>query len=671
MRTHARFSTFVHTQDESFLRDAVRPAALVAARLEPVVRGLRGGACLDLAFSLDGRIAVVPFIEIAPEELEERELSPLIWPRAIARAVDGEQACALEDLLVPWIESHTLGRQLTQEVVRVFGGAQLHDLFEAARAARFLGAVPYRTLVIDAAPYVYAARFAQSKRVLVRDPHGSTGALLLRRYARAIECDLMDPALNALAQRWYGSALRFEPASRACDVAVCAAGVQRAEAEVGVLLDAEAPGSSIAIATPVPTDVMVSFDLQDAPAVRHIAVQSAQRRQLRPTLAGGAPKAEGSSAGRILLGLRSDWRTRSDGDVDDARDLAEMLRAQGFTVEVESAANAEAASYDLVHVFGAVNAREFLPLAQAAARAAVPFVLTAGFEDAAGTAAWGAGIVSAMLRVVRDETDLEDHLAMLTARHLEAPGLSAKPQAPFAGYEESVRAMLGSAKAVLASGDAERTLMQRFGFAAPASAAPSYVLAGPEPADLNAVLGELEFVLVHAPIEPRCNQFLLLRAAMNLRLPVVLAGPIVDPEYYGLLRENAGEQVVFLPDADEAEMQTLYRSARVFADLGWLRYSPHRSARAAISGCALAVSRDAAACSLWGAQGLWRADPAEVKSIETAIGDAWIHARENRAAIDELGRRVAALCEPRAALVSTLQAYSAAQTAGSSAAPSR
>ena len=74
MRTHRKFSQFVLWRDAAHLREVVKLPHLAFARVEPVVRGLRGGALMDLTFCSGDRVAVIPCIEIVPEILVQREM---------------------------------------------------------------------------------------------------------------------------------------------------------------------------------------------------------------------------------------------------------------------------------------------------------------------------------------------------------------------------------------------------------------------------------------------------------------------------------------------------------------------------------------------------------------------------------------------------------------------
>lgn len=663
MRTHRKYSPLTCWRDQSQLEDLVDLRHLAAARLEPIVRGLRGGCMLDLVFCAGERVAVVPFIEIAPEMLVQREASPFVWPHEAAQAVSEDAAAGVESALLPWVESLTLARQLNAETVRFFGDAAARELFAAAREAAFLGARPYADVLKDAAPYLYAVRFAENRRICVRDPQGACGSALLSRHAREVRADLGEARRNEVAQRWFGKALFGAlDANASYDVAICPARHDAAEADVRIVLDGPRgeDGAIVEVATPVPTDVMLSFDPQDAPICRTFSVHVRTPQTLRPSLLAPGSQASGGSAGRILFVMRDDYARVPDADTDEAEALASLLRAEGFSVDLAPASAALPAAYDLVHAFTLARVNELAAPLAAAQSAGTPVVLTPFLQDVSAQGAWGTGIMRALLRVAADETDLEDNLALLEQRRLEGPGLSAKRQEPVPGYDAAVRTALQRAGAVLTASAEEERLVRAFGYTG------LVMRCGPclparEAASAQTCAGTGDFVFAHAPLEARSNLLLLVRAAIAARVPLIAAGPVVEPEYVLALREQADERVVILAEPDAATAEALYRRARVYADVSWAPFGTHRALRAAASGAAVVAAKGGPVPSVLGNEGIWEADPASQASIAIALGDAWMHARERRDAVDSAARRAASLGDARGALLAAVQAYAAAQ----------
>lgn len=662
MRTHAKFSYVALWRDEQQLREVVKLRSLAAARLEPIVRGLRGGALLDLVFCEEGRTAVLPAIEISAEMLMQRESSPFIWPESAGAVLREETAEEIERALLPWIESLTLARQCNAQTVRFFGDAQARELFGEARKARFVGATPYADVLCDIAPYQYAVRFAQNGRIAIHDTHGAAGSVLLRRHALEVRADLGDPQRNELALRWFG-ATHFgaieSPA--AYSMWIGSSAEEQSGPRVRICLDVEiANGTAVEVATPVPTDVMVSFDPGDAPVCRRFSVQVDAPREPRPSLLGAAATASGGSSGRILLLMREDFARAPDADTDDALTLASHLRAEGFSVDLACASSAVVSAYDAVHAFTLARVDELAPALTLAHGAGIPVVLSPYLQDVSAQGAWGTGIVRALLRVARDEAELEDNFRLLEQRRLEGPGMSAQRQEPFLGYQGAVRAALECAGAVLICSDAEERLVRDFGYAGPLVRTGAAVALRPYET-IDPIAGSGDFVLAHAPLEARSNLVLLVRAARTARLPLVILGPVIEPEYALALHEQADENVVFLAEPPPAAAQALYRAARVYADVPWISFGPHRVLAAAACGAAIVTAAGGYAASILEHEHVSQADPASERSLTAALQDAWAAARERPELLEAAARAAAVLTDPRAALVAAVQAYAAAQ----------
>lgn len=617
---------------------------------------------MDLTFCSGDRVAVIPCIEIVPEMLVQREMSPFVWPHEAAAALADSAAEDIERALLPWIESLTLGRQLNAPASRSFAENDAARIVAAAREAGFLGAAPYRTVIQDAAPYLYAVRFAQNQRVAIRDPRGALGATILSVHTRETYADFGGEEIRFLAERWYARSFAAPGEKETFDLAMTAESGE-IDAGIHIVLDGEPQdgGMHVDVATPVPTDVMVSYDSQDAPVCRSFRVHRNRSSELRPAFLPARPQAAGGSSGRILFVLREDYLRAPDADTDEAAALASMLRAEGFSVDIVPASQARPSQYDLVHAFTLARVNELLPALQGAKAAGVPVVLSPMLHDICAQGVWGTGIVRALLRVSTDETDLEDNLQLVSQRRLDAPGLTSKRQEPFAGYDAAVRQALESAGAALCASAEEEALLRGYGFSRQVTLTRPCLFAYGGAAVFPPVAGD--FILAHAPIEARNNQLLLVRAAASARLPLVLAGPVTEPEYAIAVKEQAGDRVVFLGEPDEAAADALYRSATVFADVAWIRFGISRLLRASASGAALVATPEAQMRTMLGEKTVWEADPASEASIAVALRDAWIHSREQRDLIAASARRAGSLGDPRAALVATVQAYAAAQQA--------
>ena len=208
MRAHALLSRYAPFIEAGRFARVVAAPFLVAARLQPSFYPW-GEGWIDLVFSRDGEMALVPFVQIDAPMVYVREASPFIWPSWLP--LETKAVAGLEALLEPWLLSHTLLGSLEEEIVTFFtDDAEARATFEAARAAHFLCATSADELFTDVAPYVYAQRFAVGKRVGISSGDGGFGASMLARVANSVHADLGDAQRNRLAQTWYGIGLYGE-----------------------------------------------------------------------------------------------------------------------------------------------------------------------------------------------------------------------------------------------------------------------------------------------------------------------------------------------------------------------------------------------------------------------------------------------------------------------------
>ncbi len=658
MRKHRLHSIFDLWRDGATLRRVVGAETLIAARMEPMLRQIGGFGVLDLTFARDGEIAVVPFVHVDGTMLADPEGPPLIWPESAADALDDTILDAIETEVTPWLLAHFLGRRSIEEIVRTFGGEADSTAFAQARAYGFAGASPYARVAVAGAPYAYAARFARDKRAIVTDaPAGANGVAILARSTRTLVADLGDAAANAAARRWFGlAAFGATRDALPYDLAIGPAGADLPPTAWRIELDSDAP-DAIAIAEPVPADVLISFDLDDSARAGGFAIRAPDVRLRRPI--GGVATATGGSGGEILIAIRDAAARSDDPDVDEADALAARLRAEGFTVDVRVAASVrDVERYDLVHAMTLTGIGDLGSTIARAFAAGKPIVATAHLDDLAAEGVWGAGMSTGIHRVSTD-TEREEHLALFERRNVKAPGLEVGRQDPVPGYSEAVVGALKLCGALVVSGQAEERFVRGLGFdgyVAPVGPClPEAV--GPEP--IGHLVGPDDFVLVHAPVEARSNLLLLARAAMDADLPMVVLGPVVETEVLAMLREIADERIAVIPHASPGEIEALYRRARVFADVGWVDYGAARRARAALSGAALLLANGHYVAELW-RPGLWTADRASGRASRDGLLAAW--AGFDSAEVRACAARVAVYCDPVATLTGVVGAYARAQT---------
>lgn len=622
--------------------ERMRPEHLAIARFEPAIAYTRGSAFLDVVFCDGAGIAAIPGIEIAVEMLQERERTPLIWPAAV-EALGGEVLSAIESELLPWLESITLARQANAEIVRRFSDAISHESFERARSARFLAAAPYADVLAAMAPYVYAERF-NGERVGIDDALGATGAALLAAHGASVECELGDAAVNAFAATWFCRGVYGGVQSREYDITI---GVDRAVADAPariVLNGIGAPAHTVTVPHAVPADIMFSFDPDDAPPAREFAV-IASEPQVRGPAAYALTEAAGGSSGKIVLLMRDDYARAPDADTDEAQALAGRLRAEGFAAELlaVSAVTGDTRA-DFVHAFGTEHGIAEA-LASFKARG-TPCVITPYASPGQGDATRGGAAISRAIFVnSRDEGTLEEQLAFFERGLLR---IDARPEA-------SAEAACAAAHVILAQSAAEELRLREIaGGDAPIVRTDGHLGAAPVHLDpIGPAAGTKPFVLVHAPIEWASNVVLLARVAARRGIALVVAGPAVDLDALIAARSIAPATFLHIASPTEGQLEALYRSARVYADVSWRFRGAHRVRRAAASGCALLLSRTGGGRDVDVAGGFVEA--AAEASLDSGLASCWERG--------EPAVRVA----PADAFAPTIAAYAAALQAGATA----
>lgn len=594
-------------------RELMRADSLSVARCEPTVsEGVHGGAVLDLVFSGAGHTAVLPFVMVQAPFLVQRERTPLIWPDA-ARVLGADVLLALERLLIPWLQSRTLARQENEEIVRNFRPSD-EGSFEAARAAGLLGAARYGDLMPAFSPYVYAARFCAQRTVGIQDACGANGAAMLAARAKDVRADLCTPERNALAGAWFGIDIFGEIAAD-YDVAVAPAGSTLRAGVARIALDSnEEEARIVHVASAVPTDVLVSFDPEDAPVARTFSVRALVQPEIRARESAAPRAAAGGSSGVILMLLREGFDNEPDADADEARELASRLRAEGFAVELRSPSALESdLRVDLVHAFGLADPG-VPPVLQAMRGKGVPVVANTALATVPQEAAWGPNLLSAVYGRAADDAMLAEYLELIGLRKLstETP-VQPVPLGRALEYVDVAIAGAATEEAQLRDDYAFRGEVVRY--------APSFEGATNPAAEIASLAGTAPFALAHAPVDWRTNSPLLARIAASHGVPLVLAGPAVSLSALRAALQVAPELITHVPRPSQAHLEALYRSARVYIDLSWAPLGLGRIARAAASGCRLLLSRASHAAQVWPSAA--QADPGSVDSMSSAFGQAW------------------------------------------------
>lgn len=583
----------------------VDAAHLVAVRLEPVLLGRGGAVALDVVLEHGDALTVIPGIVLDAAALLDRDRDALIFP-------DGTPGgdtfgVALAARILPHCERALLDGVPVAEHVVTLAPSQR---FDAARAAGCYGAAPLRDALARLGPYRIARRYARGLSVAIDARDAVAGWALLRDVATVGVAERRrDPAACA----WYG--VPPDPVSGA-EVAI----VDRPEARNGsrwaIVLDGIS-GGGIPVVDPVPLDLSWSNDPADGPAVAHVAVAGPAET---PSAVDLTHIASGGSGGRIaIVPARADVEALPAADTDEAEALAAALRAEGFEVDVGLLR--DAAHYDLLHVIGTRDGARAHALVEAGRRARIPVVLTAHDDAPEHGGWWGAAVAQLCFEHARDEVSLQTYLALLARRALSVgPIDAATPYAPPGAGASQRRSALLDATLVMAQDEAEAEALRELGRTGPIHVVPA-VVRGAQPAPVGTLVGAERFVFVHAPIGPAGNQLLVARVAADLRVPLVLAGPVEDAAYLERIRRHGGNELVVLPgEPSPAVARGLRLAASVVVDAAWVGWGAGRIAAALLDGARVVAAerRRGPAC-----HAIVRVDPADQRALARAIGESW------------------------------------------------
>ena len=633
MRIHAAFRELAFPFGNGTLRDVASADALVAVRFEPVIRAGKGCATLDLLFRRGDAKVGIPLVVLDVAMLEARERDPLVWPRFAAGAVTDDFAIAQR--VEAWVRELFERRAMNRETWKIFGDDSDAQAFAAARDGGFLGAAPLEEVVRRAAPYVFARRHARGRDVVIAARDAALGARLLGGLARRVQIESSDDAATA----WYAPSVAV--AER--DVVIVDREHRDFARDAAVVIDLDgSAGLSIEAAPVVPVDLLFDFtgSVRQSSSPPFTVTLAAPKAPPEPLVPFEEPV--GGSAGKILFALRRGAFRFGGADVDHANAIAQAMREEGFTVEVTDDPH-QIATFgpDLIHAFGVADAAMAEVCRRTAAAMKVPFVIHPLFDGAAWGGYWGATVTPYCYRFMQDETTVGSMLQLLPAGRLAVNDIRA--ETPFhptnSRWEQDVRSTVSGADVIYVTGNAEFDAVRQLGIEGDVvMVAPPVPPAGTAVA-VDALVGREQYVLVHAPIESTQNQLQAVRAAQIADLPLVLAGPIADPDYAAIVRAFADDRTMLLGDCDAATIEGLYRGAAVFLDAAWVGCGLERAVRAVSRGAALAISNRLPGPDLELGEFMQAVNPADVDAMARGLGDARYRRAENAAEFETTRRQ--------------------------------
>ena len=579
IRTTREASLFGLWRDGAVLDALATIENLTIARYEPVTRNLLGTGLIDMVFERQERSCVVGGIRLDPNSLITRERSPFIWPEHIAGVLDANRLRTFELFLTPWLRSLARARPMAHESIRRYAPS---ERFDRAREAELLGAAPLEGVMRRMAPFVYARRFAVGSHVLVDCADEGLAHAVLGDLATSLaDADgaVDDPSGDrAFARAWYGVRSREPEALGVRDLVLvdCFGPDDRFSpndryvAGAPIVVEASPLVTSTAavvdVPSPVPLDVLFTFDAADAPAISRFAVHAAEPA-LRTCPPFERPKLIGGSSGNIVIALSVGALAMRGADVDEAESLQQCLADEGFSPSIATEiGDPSMAGAQLVHIFGAPIEAHTIAFGRAARQIGAGYVFDVPPRPQSPSAFVETMLVLA-LRAATDDAERARYLEAYEARRVTAAtGPEPSPE-EYAQIEERFAELARGAVAILVAAEDIESVRALLPPAAREHVLARGIFGSPEPAPspIGHLVPSAPFAFVHASIGARSHALFTALAAESRGVPLVIAGPCYDVEYLQTLRTIAPNAVV-LADPDAGVISALYRRASLWVD---------------------------------------------------------------------------------------------------------
>lgn len=332
----------------------------------------------------------------------------------------------------------------------------------------------------------------------------------------------------------------------------------------------------------------------------------------RPTAFERAPK--GTTRGNVLFCLPH-ARRMDTALADLIRNEAAALAGHGFAVRASAEPAPPQGPWDVIHFWTLDTPHETL-LQMKAARCAspdTPLVLSPLWRDPAGRAA-----AAAVFQVLRDRNASFPPETLPHSRSAEN-----------SDYPLLRRLALSTADAVVLAGRGEEHLLAAplprtvFTELPPLLSVTEMEKANPRL--FHEAGGPSEFILAVAPFCPLANQAMLIAAAAELGLPLVLAGDAADQEYLHACRRLAPSNVLFIKEMEKDLLASAFAAARIYALPQWGipgQLAERAALSAALAGKPVVAAADGPEAWLLDRSGMslfHACDPGSVRSVRAAL----------------------------------------------------
>jgi glycosyltransferase involved in cell wall biosynthesis len=304
---------------------------------------------------------------------------------------------------------------------------------------------------------------------------------------------------------------------------------------------------------------------------------------------------------RVLFQNRVDYASAIAGDGIQMMKTREYLLKAGIEVTIDNTEALKLTEFDVVHLFNIIPVTKTYRYFQNARRQNKPIVLSPIYWDpheflevTNESAKFGAWWRETM---VQRREILNGVRLILPNSRMELENLN--------------KTFVGLPPAQIIPNAADKS----FGLATPDRFLKKYRLA--------------DFLLSVGRICRRKNQLSLIKVAKQLKLQLVIIGPINDTIYYQeCRRESAGHHVIYIDTLNPAELASAYAAARVHALVSWYDTPGLVSLEAALAGCVI-VSTNRGCAREYFKNLAFYCEPGDLASIREAVQYAWKTPKSN------------------------------------------
>lgn len=342
---------------------------------------------------------------------------------------------------------------------------------------------------------------------------------------------------------------------------------------------------------------------------------------------------------KVLFQARPALFSASGGDTTQIIKTKEILQKLGLKVDLSLEWEPSVAGYDLVHVFNLTKPDDPYLQAVNAKKYGTPVVLSTIYWDLRQVNKFAAQfhILKQLLGPIALNDNIKTRLLGIRDYVLgKDPGLALRTQRKI-GLRKQQELLLSLCDLLLPNSVSEAELIRKnFRCASQHHVVPN----GVEVEFLNSksecesIIDKDDYILSVAHLSARKNQFALIEAAAELKLPLIIVGRYNDLEQrysnkcIELCRRYNVTYINFLP---REKLVALYRRAKVHALVSWVETPGLASLEAALCGCNI-VTTEIGGTREYFKDMAWYCNPIDPDSISKALLSAYNAPKSDRLA---------------------------------------